>query len=84
MLLMTGITLFQNDRDYKLTTAYSQFERVHEDFKKHYRRTPNCGVFVGTQGERETQLSSVSLRWTDPAGKTDAEAIHRFYSTGAF
>lgn len=81
---MTGIILYQNARDYKLTTAYTQFERVHEAFKHHYRRTPNCGVFVGTQGERDTQMSSVTLRWTENAGKADAEAIERFCATGIF
>lgn len=81
---MNGITLFENELDHKLGRAYAQYEKVHEDFKKHFRRTPECGVFIGTFGDNKAQKSSVSVRWTNSAGEADARAIYRFYSEGAF
>lgn len=68
---MNAQTIFKFRLDPRLRVAYAAHEAVLQAFKTIYKRQPVCDLFVGTEGNRDTQYSLVTARWKD-VDKVDA------------
>ncbi len=79
---MSALPIFEFTLDPKLRYAYAAHEAVLEAFQKSFKRQPSCGLFIGSVGDKSTQRSTVTARWSNgEPGQKDAEQLRALAET---